>query len=363
MSSRSAQEVAPTQGIQVAEGCKCLFQKRLSESQGYVGLEIVIVVSNGASDYELANLVEPLHAASYVCQFCAPRWQLVGLDSAQVTMASGAVLIMSTFLANVDWDFSVTADLDRVLILLGDFSRQTIAVVELITLLRRGLAHGMTIAAVGDAIRLLVEEKLLRRGLCAMPPNMLSLNAAHQNLQFREGCFIKEGSIITCSGGSVTFDFAAALVQTRIEKQHFEGILARSLRQHVLQESESRARSRSTRLGFRNSVVSKVIQEMEESLSTGMPIKYFNTRSKVSPRQIERLFRSYLNTSPTKYYLNMRLEHARPLFRTTKMTILEVAFATGFTNPSHFSKCFRLRYGLTPTQERRRRWADHLVTA
>ncbi len=71
-----------------------------------------------------------------------------------------------------------------------------------------------------------------------------------------------------------------------------------------------------------------------------------------SKRQLERLFRRYLNRSPKRYYMELRLQKARNLLMQTDMSVINVALACGFTSPSHFSKCYRAQYDTTPYRER-----------
>ncbi len=49
----------------------------------------------------------------------------------------------------------------------------------------------------------------------------------------------------------------------------------------------------------------------------------------------------------------MRLEKAKELLETTDSSISEAAFQTGFNSPSNFTKVFREKYGITPSQFRR----------
>ena len=72
----------------------------------------------------------------------------------------------------------------------------------------------------------------------------------------------------------------------------------------------------------------------------------------MSTRQLERLFRRYLNRSPKRYYMELRLQKARNLLMQTDMSVINVALACGFTSPSHFSKCYRAQYNTTPYRER-----------
>ena len=72
----------------------------------------------------------------------------------------------------------------------------------------------------------------------------------------------------------------------------------------------------------------------------------------MSTRQLERLFRRYLNRSPKRYYMELRLQKARNLLMQTEMSVINVALACGFASPSHFSKCYRTQYNTTPYRER-----------
>ena len=72
----------------------------------------------------------------------------------------------------------------------------------------------------------------------------------------------------------------------------------------------------------------------------------------MSTRQLERLFRKYLDRSPKRYYMELRLNKARNLLMQTDMSVINVALASGFSSPSHFSKCYRAQYDTTPYRER-----------
>jgi transcriptional regulator GlxA family with amidase domain len=87
---------------------------------------------------------------------------------------------------------------------------------------------------------------------------------------------------------------------------------------------------------------------LEEPLSPSLLAK----QAGLSTRQLERLFRRYLDRSPKRYYLELRLKKARSLLLQTDMSVINVALACGFSSPSHFSKCYRAFYGRTPYRER-----------
>ncbi|MFQ5760184.1 MAG: helix-turn-helix domain-containing protein, partial [Acidiferrobacterales bacterium] len=72
----------------------------------------------------------------------------------------------------------------------------------------------------------------------------------------------------------------------------------------------------------------------------------------LSKRQMERLFSRYLDTTPSRYYMDLRLKMGRRLLEQTSLPILEVALACGFSSPGHFSHRYRALFGVSPRQER-----------
>ena len=103
-----------------------------------------------------------------------------------------------------------------------------------------------------------------------------------------------------------------------------------------------------TRIGARHPKLVGIIEKMEDPLSPSLLAK----QAGLSTRQLERLFRRYVDRSPNRYYLELRLKKARSLLLQTDMSVINVALASGFSSPSHFSKCYRAFYRRAPSRER-----------
>ena len=54
--------------------------------------------------------------------------------------------------------------------------------------------------------------------------------------------------------------------------------------------------------------------------------------------------------TPTDFLRNYRLKQAAALLRQKDCNVNEAAYATGFSSPSYFSKCFKAVYNITPTE-------------
>ena len=75
----------------------------------------------------------------------------------------------------------------------------------------------------------------------------------------------------------------------------------------------------------------------------------------ITVRQLERLFRHHLDTTPSAFYLDLRLDKARQLLRQSDLSVLEVSLACGFDSASYFSRCYRRRFAVSPSQDRHER--------
>jgi AraC family transcriptional regulator, exoenzyme S synthesis regulatory protein ExsA len=63
----------------------------------------------------------------------------------------------------------------------------------------------------------------------------------------------------------------------------------------------------------------------------------------------KREFQKQFNTTPGKWLLEKRLNHAMNLLSNMAKTVGEAAFESGFENSSHFSRSFKERFGISST--------------
>jgi signal transduction histidine kinase/ligand-binding sensor domain-containing protein/DNA-binding response OmpR family regulator len=57
-----------------------------------------------------------------------------------------------------------------------------------------------------------------------------------------------------------------------------------------------------------------------------------------------------INETPVEFIRNSRLERGAQLLRKSRMNISEVCYEVGFQNPVYFSKCFKKKYGVLPSE-------------
>jgi AraC family transcriptional regulator len=74
----------------------------------------------------------------------------------------------------------------------------------------------------------------------------------------------------------------------------------------------------------------------------------------LSPRHFRRLFRASTGVGPNEMFTNMRLERAARDLRDSQKNVTEISLDCGFSEPQHLATAFRRKFGLTPTEFRRK---------
>jgi AraC-like DNA-binding protein len=163
--------------------------------------------------------------------------------------------------------------------------------------------------------------------------------------------FVADERYVTASGGSATADLMLHL----IEREHGYDLsvaVADQMVYNAVRDATARSASRSSRGRACATRTSPPRSTRCASISTTRLTFAHRADLGISTRQLERLFGKYLNTSPKKYFMEMRLERARHLLLQTEMSVIEVAVACGFESPGHFARVYRTAYGVTPMMQR-----------
>ena len=162
-----------------------------------------------------------------------------------------------------------------------------------------------------------------------------------------------DGNRVTCSGGSASMDMMLYL----IEQQHGHELAASvadvMIHPHIRHPGEPQRMKIQARIGINHPALIECIELMESNIEQPLSPLELSGLVGVSKRQLERLFRRYLNTTPARYYLILRLEAARELLERSTLKIIDVAIACGFKSAGHFSSRYYSSFGVTPREARK----------
>lgn len=96
-----------------------------------------------------------------------------------------------------------------------------------------------------------------------------------------------------------------------------------------------------------------IVELMENNLEETLSLDQLAAYCGRSRRQIDRLFQAQLGTSPSRYYMELRITKSRRLLQYSDLALMDVAIACGFVSISHFSKCYSAYFGYPPSREQR----------
>jgi AraC family transcriptional regulator, L-arginine-responsive activator len=164
-----------------------------------------------------------------------------------------------------------------------------------------------------------------------------------------------DGTRLTCCGGAASIDFALTLVAivfgAAVQAQVKEILCVDRVR-----GPEERQRvALQARFGVLQPKLTEAVTLMEANIEEPLSTDEIAQLAGVSRRQLERLFKQYLGSLPSRYYLELRLKRARQLLLDTNHSIVQVGLMCGFSSGSHFSTAFGTLFGNTPREERQRK--------
>lgn len=240
-------------------------------------------------------------------------------------------------------------DLD-LLVICGGYRTALVASDDLVTLLKSAAAAGVTLAGLWNGAWFLGMAGLLEGYRCAIhPEHRPALAEIAKGASVTSEPFVMERDRLTASSPAGAFQMALHWIKDRHDKALVEGI------EDILSFEESRYRrtKATTRLSV-SAPLREVIKLMDSNLEEPLEMEELAVHAGRSRRQLERLFKEQLGTTPQRYYLELRITEARRLLQHTELSQLEVLVACGFVSPSHFSKCYSSYFGHRPSMEKRR---------
>ncbi|MFV0342417.1 MAG: response regulator [Anaerocolumna sp.] len=98
---------------------------------------------------------------------------------------------------------------------------------------------------------------------------------------------------------------------------------------------------------------SKILWYVNQHYKEQIKLKDISQKYYINKNYACYLFKRNTGMSYSDYLNKIRMEHAKKLLVTTDQTIFEISELVGYIDYSYFSKAFKKKYGVTPTQYRK----------
>ncbi|MCM2292488.1 GlxA family transcriptional regulator [Allorhizobium sp. BGMRC 0089] len=308
-----------------------------------------------------ASATEPLRAANLLAQ--SPLYQIVPLSvDGQPVMASCGLAVPCLSLeawregagrqAGLDNSMKDNAGYSRLhslFVVAGGNPSDWRSASTAYPHLRRLSRQGVRLGGISGGAYLLVDAGLLDQHAFTIHwEYAAALAEAFPMHQPKQARFVLDGERITCGGGVAALDMMHALIAERLGTAFARRVVDWYLHTAVAEPEGPQRSVREERFATRHPALIAVLEAMESTIEHPLTRQAMARLAGVTPRHLDRLFSRHLGTTFLERYRDIRLTHARKLLEQSPLSISEIAFATGFSSASHFSRAFQARFGLQP---------------
>lgn len=292
-----------------------------------------------------AAAIEPLRLANRVAGRTLYTWQLVSENGGPVKCSNGTEISVTTKQDDLPND--------SLIVVCGGVDVQRATNATVLSWLRKRARYGNRIGGICTASWALAKAGLLDGKRATIHwENFNAMAEDFPEVELSRSVFVVDGARVTAAGGIASLDLTLSLIASAHGSDLANSVADQLVYSSIRTNRDTQRLSIPARIGVRHPKLARVIEIMESHIEDPISPSDLAEAVDMSTRQLERLFRRYLNRSPKRYYMELRLERARNLLMQTDMSVINVALAAGFTSPSHFSKCYRAHYDTTPYRER-----------
>ncbi|MDN3526305.1 GlxA family transcriptional regulator [Halomonas sabkhae] len=292
------------------------------------------------------SAIEPLRIANRISGRTLFHWDVISRDGGPVTASNGMPLAAT-------WSLQKAPETPS-LAVCASFAPEQALDTELLEWLRARSRAGCVLGGMDTGCFALAAAGLLDEQTVTLHWESLpAFRERFPGIEAVESLYEISAEGFSCAGGSSAIDMSLDLIarrhgdelagQVREQLVHDQGRLPASRQRHIARPAND------VDPGLHRAIVL-----METHLEAPLGIQALADELGLSWRRLERLFARHLGQTPLHFYQERRLAHAHQLLIDTRHGIMDIALASGFASASSFTRAFRRRYGLTPSQLRRR---------
>ena len=293
----------------------------------------------------LASAIDALRMANRVSRRELYEWSLVTIDGEPAVASNGLAMTPT-----VSVDQMGPAN---IVFVVGGVQVEQATTPAILGTLRRLAQRHVSLGSLCTGGYALAKAGLLDKYRAVIHwENMTALREEFPRVVFSDQLFVIDRDRYTCTGGVAPLDLMLHTIKQHQGRDIAPLISEQFILDRIRNDQDRQHIPLQARVGLFHENLIEAAALMEANIEEPLSLDEIASLVGVSRRQIERLFKRYVGQVPTRYYLDMRLRRARELLLQTAMSIMQVAVACGFQSPPHFSKCYRMLFGHTPSAER-----------
>ncbi|MFT5707178.1 MAG: transcriptional regulator GlxA family with amidase domain [Oceanospirillaceae bacterium] len=293
-----------------------------------------------------SSAIEPLRMANWISEQSCYSTTLISHDGKPVISSSGVPI-------QVDHSLKDLPYLDAVFVCGASPIART-GNEAVIDWLKRQSTSSMKIGGIGTGSYILAVAGLLDNYRATIHWwHIENLKQEFPKTQVSNRLFEIDGPRYTCSGGTASMDMMLFLIGVRQNMDLAAAISEQFVCERIRGTDDQQRIPIKSRISANQPKLIEAVTLMEANIEEPLSTDDLAHHVKLSRRHLERLFKKYLHNVPAKYYIELRLTHARKLLRQSDKTILQIGLCCGFSSASYFSTAYKNFYHINPREERK----------
>ena len=281
----------------------------------------------------LSSAIDPLRVANLLSGTALYSWHLIGSGERDQVSSDGIRVML-------DYTLSDEVDFDLVIVVGGIDIEQSVQRSDL-AWLRKQAQKGAQLGALCTGSYALASAGLLNGYQCSAHWDCLTLlTEQFPAIDFNSHLY------------TIALHMMLAMIAKRHPQSLVDGVADMLVCERHRSDAEMQVIPMWSRKADMQPKLKEVLQLMEANLEEPITLQELADYVSLSRRQLERLFLKHLHSTPSRYYLKLRLDRARRLLKQTSRSIVEITSMCGFVSTTHFSRCYRKYMGVSPKSDR-----------
>ncbi|MBX2867077.1 MAG: GlxA family transcriptional regulator [Acidiferrobacterales bacterium] len=291
------------------------------------------------------SALEPLRIANRLAKKPLYQWRLISEQGENIVASNGMTQSIDCSIEDSE-AFSM-------LVVSGPFHPENFDSPSMLSWLQEQAEQKILIAGLETGCHILAAAGLLEGLQCTTHwENMGQFKDEWPSYKVSSDVYEIDQNRLTCSGGAASMDMMLYVIEQHHGHELAASVADSMIHPNIRSTGEPQRMDIQSRTGVTHPDLLECIELIEANVEQPLTPAELANLVGISKRQLERLFRRYLNTTPARYYLTLRLETAKGLLEKSSMKIIDVAIACGFKSAGHFSSRYFSSFGETPRETR-----------
>ena len=309
--------------------------------------EIGFLLMPGFAMMGFGSAIEPLRAANRLSGLPLYNWSIITETGNAVTASNKIEITPHNSI------FDSLQHLDVVIVCAGITDTATMNSRPLLNWLRKLASRGCVIGAISTGSEVLANAGLLDGYRCTIHwENDESFRENHPSAILTGGIYEIDRKRITAAGGIASLDLMLNWISRNNDEYLATAIAEQFIHDHLRTPGEFQRNVEINMARRHSPKLAMAMEYMMANIENTKAAPQIAGHVQLSLRQLERLFIKYRQKTLHRHYMIIRLERARHLIFHSGISLQEVSVATGFSSQSHFSRCYRQRFGAAPSKDR-----------